>query len=182
MNYLSKFILQIAGWRSDITVEIPEKCVLCVAPHTSNWDFVVGKTFYSSIGKDASFLIKNSWFVFPLNLFFRAIGGIPIDRSKTNDITQLLADEFVARERFQLAITPEGTRKLNPNWKKGFYYIALKSKVPIVLVYFDYGKKVIGVHRVFEPTGDEEADMRIIKMYYKDVTACHPANFSVGEL
>lgn len=181
MKSLCRFLLKTAGWSWDISVEIPAKCVICVAPHTSNWDFLIGRSFYWAIGKDASFLIKNSWFFFPMNIFFRKIGGVPIDRSKSSDLTQQLATEFHQRAHFQLAITPEGTRKLNPNWKKGFYYIAVKSNVPIVLAYFDYGKKEIGIHRVFTPTGDEEGDLHIIKQYYKYVTARHPANFSIGD-
>jgi 1-acyl-sn-glycerol-3-phosphate acyltransferase len=182
MKYLSRLILNSVGWKWDMTVEIPEKCVICVAPHTSNWDFLVGQFFYSAIGKEASFLIKNSWFFFPLNLIFKQLGGVPIDRSRSSDVTQQMAQEFTNRMRFQLAITPEGTRKRNPRWKKGFYYIALKAKVPIVLVYFDYGKKVIGIHRIFEPTGNEEADLREIKLHYKDITACHPENFTIGNI
>ncbi|MDD2797527.1 MAG: 1-acyl-sn-glycerol-3-phosphate acyltransferase [Bacteroidales bacterium] len=181
-RFLSKHILRLAGWKSDISVEIPEKCVICVAPHTSNWDFIIGKLFYVSIGKEASFLIKDSWFFFPLNYLFHSMGGVPVDRSKSGELTQQMADLFLSKSRFQLAITPEGTRKLSPQWKKGFYYIALKSKVPIVLATFDYEKKIVGINRIFEPTGDEDADLKEIKLYYRNVTACHPEKFSIGEI
>lgn len=181
-RFVSGILLKCAGWKSEVTVDFPEKCVICVAPHTSNWDFVVGKLFYTSIGKTASFLIKKSWFVFPFNHFFRSIGGVPVDRGKNGELTDLLADEFRKRDRFQLAITPEATRKLNPNWKKGFYFIALKAQVPIVLVSLDYGLKTVGITRLFFPTGDEQKDLCEIKLHYQNVRACHPEKFSIGEI
>ena len=117
---ICKAILRMAGWRLGPTsgVELP-KCVICVAPHTSNWDFIIGKLFYTSIGCDASFLIKKEWFFFPFNLLFNWLGGVPIDRGKQTSVTDQMAERFRASERFQLAITPEGTRKRVEEWKKG---------------------------------------------------------------
>lgn len=182
MKLISRLILKTAGWNARVTVDFPDKCVLCIAPHTSNWDFVVGKLFYTSIGRTASFLIKKSWFFFPLNLFFNYIGGVPVDRSRSGELTDQMAHEFSVRQRFQLAITPEATRKLNPDWKKGFYYIALKSEVPIVLVTFDYKNKCVIADRIFTPTGNEEADLREIKLHYRDANACHPEKFTIGSI
>lgn len=178
----SGFLLKLAGWKVSVTVEIPQKCVICLAPHTSNWDFLVGELFYSAINQKASFLIKDSWFFFPVNILMNSLGGIGVDRSKRNDITEQMAQEFKSRTSFQLAVTPEGTRKLNARWKKGFYYIAVKANVPILLIHFDYAKKELCAHRVFVPTGNEEADLREIKLHYKDVIACHPENFTIGKV
>ncbi len=174
-----RMILRMAGWKLGPTtgVDLP-KCVICVAPHTSNWDFVFGKLFYTSIGCDANFLIKKEWFFFPFNLLFNYLGGVPIDRDKRTSVTDQMAERFGSRERFQLAITPEGTRKRVEEWKKGFYFIALKAKVPILLAYIDYGKKEAGIKRVFYPTGDVEKDIRSIREMYRDVDACHPENFA----
>ncbi len=180
-RFLSGLLLESVGWRRNLTVDIPEKCVICVAPHTSNWDFIVGKLFYTSIGKTASFLIKDTWFFFPVNYLLRSMGGIPVNRERSGDLTDRLAQEFEHRNRFQLAVTPEGTRKLNPHWKKGFYQIALKAKVPVALIYMDYGKKEIGTFGIFHPTGNEEDDIRRIKLHFKDVKACHPDKFTIGK-
>lgn len=79
---ISKALLRLAGWKLGPVVEDVPKCVICVAPHTSNWDFIVGKLFYTSIGRNASFLIKKEWFFFPFNLLFDWLGGVPVDRSK----------------------------------------------------------------------------------------------------
>lgn len=175
---ISKMILRLMGWKLGKTdgVERP-KCVICVAPHTSNWDFVIGKLFYTSIGCNASFLIKKEWFFFPLNLFFHWLGGVPVDRDRRTSVTDQMAERFAANERFQLAVTPEGTRKRASEWKKGFYYMALKANVPILVAYFDYGKKVVGSMGLFYPTGDADNDILAIRRMYRGVTACHPANF-----
>lgn len=175
---LSKALLRLAGWHIGQTagVELP-KCVICVAPHTSNWDFIIGKLFYTSIDCHAGFLIKKDWFFFPFNLLFDAMGGVPVDRGKRTSVTDQMVEVFAKRDRFQLAITPEGTRKRAKEWKKGFYYIALKSNVPILMAYFDYKKKEAGIKGVFYPTGDTDKDIRAIRELYRGITACHPENF-----
>ena len=109
---ISKALLRLTGWRlGPVIQEDVPKCVICVAPHTSNWDFVFGKLLYTSIGRNARFLIKKEWFIFPFNLLFKKLGGVPIDRSKNTSVTDQMAEQFNSHEKFQLAITPEGTRK-----------------------------------------------------------------------
>lgn len=174
---ISKALLKMMGWKLGPIGEYVPKCVICVAPHTSNWDFILGKLFYLSIGREASFLIKKEWFFFPFNLFFNWIGGVPVDRSKKTSVTDQMVEEFNKREQFHLAVTPEGTRKRTEEWKKGFYYIALNAKVPILLAYFDYGKKEVGIKGLFYPTGDVTEDINKIRSYYNDVTARNQRNF-----
>lgn len=176
---ISRMLLKLAGWRA-ASVEGVEmsKCVICVAPHTSNWDFVIGKLFYTSIGLTAGFLMKKSWFFFPFNLLFKSMGGIPVERSKHTSMTDQVAGMFRQNARFQVAITPEGTRKHTEEWKRGFYYIALKAEVPILLAYIDYGKKEVGMMGVFHPTGDADRDIADIRSRYAGITARHPENFA----
>ena len=174
---ISKALLRLAGWKLGPVVEDVPKCVICVAPHTSNWDFIVGKLFYTSIGRNAGFLIKKEWFFFPLNLLFDWLGGVPVDRHKRTSVTDQMVEQFNQRKEFQLAVTPEGTRKRVEDWKKGFYYIAQKANVPILMAYFDYKKKEAGFKGVFYPTGNADKDIREIREHYRGVTACHPENF-----
>ncbi len=178
MKRISKFIYnKILGWRVEGEFPDPAKCVIAVAPHTSNWDFLIAKLAYSSIGRTANFLIKAEWFFFPFNLFFSSLGGIPVTREKNTSLTDSLAAEFDRRSRMQLAITPEGTRKPVQEWKKGFYYIALKANVPILLVGLDYGKKEALFLGLIHPSGDYEKDIEEIKSRYKDIRARKPGNF-----
>ncbi len=180
---LCRFIYhRLLGWKTVITVPFYEKCVICAAPHTSNWDLLIGKLFYGSLGRRASFLMKKEWFFFPLNLVFKAMGGIPVNRGKKNSLVDQMARRFASCSRFNLAITPEGTRKANPEWKKGFYYIALQAQVPIMLFGIDYPSKTITCTKAIVPTGNIEKDMREIKRYFMQFTGRHPEYFSVGEI
>ena len=179
---ISSFILRLFGWT--VVVDVPDypKCVICVAPHTSNWDFFIGKLAYLSIGRYAGFMMKKEWFFFPLGLIFKAVGGIPVDRSRNTSLVDQMANKFAESKQFHLAITPEGTRKPNPNWKKGFYFIALKAQVPIMLIGIDYPSKTITSTKAIMPTGDFEKDMHEIKLYFKDFHGKIPENFSIGTI
>ena len=179
MQKLYIFFLKLFGWNYQLSIEIPDKCVICVAPHTSNWDFIIGMVFYRSIGGKPCVLMKKEWFFFPLNHFFKSIGVVPIDRKKRNSVSDQMVELFHSRDHFQLAIAPEGTRSKNTQWKTGFYYIALKAGVPITLAYIDYSKKEVGVKKIFYPTGDAQSDIEEIKNYYKDVQAKYPKRFAI---
>jgi len=179
MKKFYAFILKLLGWKSSLTITIPNKCVICVAPHTSNWDFFNGLTYYKSIGGSPHILMKKELFFFPLKYLLKALGGIPVDRSKKTSLSQQMVKFFRENDDFQLVIAPEGTRKANSEWKSGFYYIALEANVPIVPAYIDYAKKEIGTFPVFHPTGDAEKDIATIKDYYKDIQGKHPAQFTV---
>ena len=171
---------KLLGWKTNVTVPNIDKCVICAAPHTSNLDLFIGKLFYGSIGRKTSFMMKKEWFFFPLGPMFKAVGGIPVDRGRKTSLVDQMVERFKTAKHFHLAITPEGTRKANPNWKKGFYFIAQKAQVPIVLIGIDYTKKTIYATKAFTPTGDIENDMKEIKLYFKDFKGKNPENFSIG--
>ena len=155
------------------------KCVICLAPHTSNYDFFLAKLAYWAIGREAGFLMKKEWFFFPLSYLLKSMGGVPVYRSKKMRLVDQLAEEFNRRERFSIAITPEGTRKRNPEWKTGFYHLACKAGVPIALAYIDYAKRTIGIEMSLIPSGDEVADMALIKGYYCNRGAKYPEKFAL---
>lgn len=179
MKKIYNSILKLIGWKITGQTNLPDKSVICVAPHTSNWDLPLGLIVYKALGKKASFLIKKEWFFFPMNLIFKALGGIPVDRSKKSSLTEQMAELYAQKDNFQLAITPEATRKLNTEWKKGFYFIALAANVPIVIAALDYGKKEANFKGILMPTGDVDTDIDKIKSYYSGVTAKHPKYFSI---
>ncbi len=169
------------GWTVRLTQPIPEKCVICVAPHTSNWDFVIGELYYGSLGRKANFLMKREWFFPPLGTLLRRIGGIPVSRGKRTSLTDQLAEHALRSDRFCLAVTPEGTRSKVTKWKRGFYYIALKAGLPILLFGIDYAKREIVCTRTLTPSGDAETDMREIMSYYAGFKGKHPEKFAVEE-
>lgn len=173
---------RLLGWKTNVTVPNYDKCVICAAPHTSNWDLFIGKLFYGAIGRKTSFMMKKEWFFFPLGLLFKAVGGIPVDRGKRTSLVDQMAEKFATSKHFHLAITPEGTRKATANWKKGFYHIAMKAQVPIMLIGIDYSKKCITSTKAIMPCGDLEKDMREIKLYFKEFRGKNPKNFTIGKI
>ena len=180
MKSFCKWMLyDVMGWKSIITEEHPQKYIICLAPHTSNWDFIIGQLYSRANGVRSGFLMKKEWFFWPLGYVFRKMGGIPVYRQKKTSMTDALAETARREAHFRLTITPEGTRKANPDWKKGFYYIALKAGIPIVLFAVDYERKLIYCRRSFIPTGDIDRDMLEIKEYYKGFKGKKPELFAV---
>lgn len=170
MNFWS-WILKRFGWEVQITAPVRNKCVICVAPHTSNWDFILGLAAYKSLGRKANFLMKKFWFFFPLKYLLYHFGGIPVERSKKGgNLTNQIIDRFNSTDYMNLAVTPEGTRSPVKKWKTGFLYIAYGAHVPIQLGVIDYHQKKIIIKKEFQPSGDVEKDMRFVKDYYSQFT------------
>ena len=144
LQRLSKKILfDWLGFSENVTEVLPDKCVIALAPHTSNWDFVIGRLYTMAIGQSNLFLMKKEWFFWPLGILMRRMGGIPVYRDKKMKVTDSVAEMARNADVFRVCVTPEGTRKANSEWKKGFYYIALKADIPILLYGLDFKTKTI---------------------------------------
>ena len=179
---LCRLIFRKMGWQVEMTVPYRDKCIICVAPHTSNWDFIIAELYYHSIGRTAGFLMKKEWFFWPMGVLFRRMGGIPVERSRHVSLTDRVAEAAIKAERFELAVTPEGTRSLATKWKRGFYFIALKAGLPIQLYAIDYKRKRIVCTQELVPSGDVEADMRLIMDYYRPYEGKYPGKFAVEDI
>lgn len=153
--------------------EIKKKIVI-VIPHTSNWDFPLGVLTKFAMPLDLNYVGKASLFKPPFGFFFRALGGVPVDRSKSNNYVASRVEEFRNRDAFTLVIAPEGTRKKVNRLRTGFYYIALQAGIPIIMCQFDWAKKEVVFREPFYPSGDWDADLLIIKDYFKDVQGKRP--------
>ncbi len=174
-------LLQMSGWSVDITAPRRDKCVICVAPHTSNWDFILGLFAYKSLGREANFLMKDFWFFFPLKYILRALGGIPVPRKKQGgSLTDSVIQLFKTHNYVNLAVTPEGTRSYTDKWKTGFLYIAYGADVPIQLGVIDYKHKKIIINDEYQPTGNVETDMHNIRQFYSNYgfAARYPDKFN----
>lgn len=165
-------------WTKCVTMAHPDKFIICLAPHTSNWDFIIGQLYAQAEGFKINFLMKREWFFWPLGVIFKSLGGIPVWRSKHTSMTDNLAETAKTKDSFKLCITPEGTRSPNTEWKKGFYFIALKAEIPILLYGVDYEKKKIVCTDSFTPSGNIDEDMPKIKSYFKDFKGKKPENFA----
>jgi 1-acyl-sn-glycerol-3-phosphate acyltransferase len=180
MGWLSRLYLRLIGWKTGSSLDgSVKKCVLVGAPHTSNMDFPIALATLYANGMAIRFLAKESLFRFPLGLLMRAMGGIPVDRSKHHNMVEMMIGMFQRADKLVLLIPAEGTRSYVREWKSGFYYTALGAGVPIVLGYLDYGNKVAGFGDLFYPTGNYEKDLTAIKDFYRTFKARHPDRSSI---
>ena len=170
------------GWTVKVTENHPDKFIICLAPHTSNWDFLMGQLYSGAAGMKIGFLMKKEWFFWPLGNVFRCLGGIPVHRQKRTSMTDTIANTAREAREFRLCITPEGTRSPNPDWKKGFYFIAQKAELPILLYGLDYEQRLIQCTKTIIPNGDLEGQMSEIKHYFKNFKGKNPENFIVGDV
>ena len=154
------------------------KYVLIVAPHTSNWDFVLFVLAVSVLRLKPSVLIKSTLFVGPLGWFLRYCGAIPVNRSQANSLVNYIAAIYQEREDFVLIVTPEGTRSANANWKRGFHHVARAAHVPILIVYVDSVKKTIGIEGVMEPSDDVDSDLLKLKRFFDTKSGLKPKNYA----
>lgn len=181
MSFIAKFILRLFGW--NIYNKAPadlRKAVITMAPHTSNLDFVIGRLAFFWHRMPPRVIIKKEAFTPMMGPILRWLGGIPVDRGHSHNTVKKITDQFAKHDEFYLLITPEGTRKRVERWKKGFYFIALTAKVPICLSFLDYKRKEGGIGLVIEPSGDFEADFRIIENFYRDKQARYPEKFNLS--
>jgi 1-acyl-sn-glycerol-3-phosphate acyltransferase len=165
---------KILGWK--IIGKKPEfkKFVMVVAPHTSNWDFMIGLGARSTMRLNAWFIGKKELFVWPFGYLFRRLGGYPVDRKKHTHLVDQIVEIFNSREEFNITISPEGTRKYNPKWKTGFYQISLKANIPIQMVGFDYQRRIVELTEPFFPTGNIEADLERMKSFFEAFKGKYP--------
>eukprot|EP01132_Coremiostelium_polycephalum_P000205 gene205-270_t len=172
------YLFKWSGWT--LVGDLPpglHKAVMVVGPHTSNWDAWYGLVSLVGIKNiKIKFAIKKEALFFPLSLLLKYFGAIPIERGHSKGLKQVtvLTEAFQNTSEMLLVIAPEGTRKYAPRWKTGFYYVALKAQVPIVLGYLDYAKKEAGFGPVIYPSGDLEKDVQQMKDFFKEKTGKYP--------
>ena len=169
--------MAVFGWRIEASVPNLPKFVLVGAPHTSNWDFVLAMLTVLALGIRISWMGKHTLFRPPFGWFYTWLGGVPIERDSKSGIVEQIIETFKKRDRFIIGVTPEGTRKKVKEWKTGFYHIAEGAKVPLVMVRFDYGRRVMAVGPTFEPSGDLDGDLTKIKALFEGVQGRFPGYY-----
>jgi 1-acyl-sn-glycerol-3-phosphate acyltransferase len=174
MRLLATFIYRLIGWRSVFVPPPGPKSVLLVYPHTSNWDFPLGVLFNAKHPIFIHWAGKDTLFRGLMGVIARALGGVAINRREHTGMVGQLVKVFAESESFHLCVTPEGTRSKTDHWKSGFYRLALEAKVPVGLGFFDYRNKCVGVERWVTLSGNEEADLAMLREYYADKTGCYP--------
>ena len=178
LRRFAQWLLRVGGWTTvGGTPDVP-KAVFIAAPHTSNWDGLWALVYKVAFNIDVKFFAKHSLFWFPLGNILRALGGIDLDRGKAGTAVNEAIRMFETEEQFYFGLAPEGTRKKTKGWKTGFYRIAMGAGVPVYFGILDYGRRRIGIGERMMLTGDVEADMAVIREYYKGIDGRWPEKAS----
>ena len=178
VQWLGRTLHKASGWKVEGEIPNLQKFILVGAPHTSNWDFVHALILIWALDLKLNVLAKHTLFKIPiLKNILSGIGGIPVDRNNP----QLVVDEVSKLTEGDggviIGLTPEGTRKRVEKWKSGFLRIAEQTDSKIVLIGIDFDKKICSFSGFFEPTGDNEQDIKFIKNFYKNFKPKIPNNF-----
>jgi len=175
-QWLGMSILRLLGWK--IVGHFPERArfLVAVAPHTSNWDFVIAVAAMLAIQIKIRFLGKDALFFWPFKIWLNHIGGIPVERSTSHGVVEQMVDLFNKNEQLVLAIAPEGTRRKTKQWKSGFLHIAYQAQIPVVPLSLDFAKKEIAVHAEVFIGADIEQELVRFKKVFTDVSPKNPQN------
>jgi 1-acyl-sn-glycerol-3-phosphate acyltransferase len=181
LRAVSVTFLRLRGWQVQGSLPADcRKCVFIAAPHTSNWDLPYTLMVAFALRLNVYWMGKSQIFKPPFRAVMMWLGGIPVQRDSANNLVAASVAAIEAADGpLQLVVPPEGTRSKVRYWKTGFYYIAVGAKVPIVMAYMDYEKKISGLGPVFHPSGDIDADMVAIKAFYAQFKGRNASQFSV---
>ena len=172
--WVGAWMLGAVGWKVRLCEPVPARCVAIFYPHTSNWDTIIGLLAKAVIGLRIHFIGKDTLFRWPLRPLLVRLGGIPVNRREPKGFVGEIEREFARREKFLLALAPEGTRARTEYWKSGFYRIARAVNAPLALGYIDFPAREIGVGAYLDLTGDVEVDMGRIRAFYAGKQGRHP--------
>lgn len=184
MQKFCKFLLKLMGWKTPDTAPVLEdKCIILGVPHTSAMDYLISWVYYRSIGGYPKIMVKSSFFWGPLGPVMKAMGAVPVDRSKGSSVALQIIHHLNSCDNFHLAIAPEGTRKAVKRWKSGFLTIAKACNLNVYAGYFDWRTKTIGHGEKLELSGDTAADLKYVQHYYhlKNYQGRYPECYTTGE-
>ena len=178
LRWLGRTVLKLGGWTPVGGIPEDKKAVFIAAPHTTYWDAFWALAYVAATGIEARFFAKHTAFFFPIGNILRAFGGIELDRSRPGSAVKQAIDLFEENDTFYFGLAPEGTRKKTAGWKSGFYRIAIGADVPVYLGFLDFGRRRIGIGPKVELTGDQDADLAVIRDFYKDIDGRWPEKAS----
>jgi 1-acyl-sn-glycerol-3-phosphate acyltransferase len=174
LRAFGRFVLWLLRWRIEGGIPDVPKLVIAVAPHTSNWDFVVGAAAMFALDLQLSFLAKHTLFRGPFGAAMRWMGGIPVDRASPHGLVGDAVAAFERSDRRLLAIAPQGTRSAGARYKSGFLHIAHGACVPVLYASLDYAARCVRLGPMFETCEDVDADLHRVESFYAGVRGKHP--------
>jgi 1-acyl-sn-glycerol-3-phosphate acyltransferase len=164
---LARIFLWLTGWMPEGRPPAARRFVLIAAPHTSNWDLAFLLAFARLYDVRISWMGKHSLFRGPMGWAMRRLGGVPVRRDRSNDLVAQMADTIERSESIALTVPAEGTRSYTSHWKSGFYHIARRAEVPVVLGFLDYPRRRGGFGPEVVLTGNVREDMDEIRAFYE---------------
>lgn len=182
IRWASRSVLWLWGWRFAGSVPNLPKMVLVGAPHTSNWDFLLAMAALFALRARVYWLGKHTFVNGPLKPLLRWLGGVAVDRRVAAGVVAQVTARFQERDKFLLGLAPEGTRRLVPHWRMGFFYIAQAAQVPILPVALDYGRKIIEIGDPLWPELGETAVLAQLRTFYEGVQGKRPGLFSLDSI
>lgn len=174
LNWIGRSALWLSGWKLNLVIPDEPKLIMIVAPHTSNWDFVLCMLSMGTTKIDIHWLGKNTLFRGPWGPALRWLGGIAVDRGSASGLVRQTVRTYADRDKLVIAITPEGTRGRVKQWKRGFYHIAENGQIPALPIAIDYKHKTVTSGPLLRATGDWDADMKPVFDFFRGVTAKYP--------
>jgi 1-acyl-sn-glycerol-3-phosphate acyltransferase len=171
---LGRAALALLGWRFEGEVPNVSRVILVVAPHTSNWDFLVGISAMLALGLDARWIGKDTLFRPPLGPLLRWLGGAPVDRDAPEGVVENAVRQLGAADRLCLTLSPEGTRRRVERWKTGFHRMARRADVPVWPVALDYSRKAVVLLPLYTVSHDVEGDVRALRSLFTPAMARYP--------
>lgn len=174
---LARLGMRLAGWSVPEKAPAIKQYVLIAAPHTTNWDLAVLLAAVLDSHSKVHWMGKDSLFPKPVAGLMKWLGGLPVDRSKNQNLVGACIETYQQNDEWIVAIPPEGTRSKTERWKSGFYHIAVGAGVPIQLGWVDFAKKQIGYGKTFYPTGDYDKDLLDIQAFYAERVGKYEGKF-----
>lgn len=164
-RFIGRCIMKAMGYTIVGKYADEPKMIIIVSPHTSNWDLMLAIGTILSLGMRLNFMMKKEAFVFPLKSLFIKLGGVPIDRKQAKNVVEQTLETFETREKFWLAIIPEGTRKSVSSWKSGFVRIAHQANVPIFIMGLDSRTKTLYLDKMVTASENAQEQAEELRLY-----------------
>lgn len=164
------------GWKIIGQPPTEDKYIFAAVPHTSNWDFVYGWMAIRALDLDVTIFVKDIFFVWPIKYICKFFGVAPVNRRVSTNFVDSIARQFAEQPKLAALITPEGTRSFNRQIKSGYYYLAKKAEVPIVLAGPDFKAKTFTIMQPRPPFSTFDQDAENLIEFCKTMHARNPEN------
>jgi 1-acyl-sn-glycerol-3-phosphate acyltransferase len=169
-------LFKLLGWRMIGEPQEELKYIFVGVPHTSNWDFFYGWLAIQALDLNVKIFAEDVFFIWPINHICAFLGVLPANRRKRTNVVDSIAEKLDKADQLRLLITPEGTRTFQPTLKSGYYHLARKANVPIVLAGPNFTDKTFTIMPSRMALASFAEDQAQVIEFCKKQHAYHPQN------